>query len=333
MNRLALDEHDEIFVNDDGKTTVPAVPELDEEPEQHVPGTFLGALPQFFVFPLILVATLTLAYMGLRLLVGDEPTDARGLIADIRGAGGPHSRWQVMHDLAQGLRGGSVTLDEVPASELVALYSAYADEGPQTRMYLLKVLQWKKAPALTGIALAALADSDAQVRLHALRALGELADPVAVPALAEHLQAPTHEERLVALHALWLVGTTPALDAVATLLNGDDTVLHRDAVIALGGAGDARAAAWMPGLLSRSGYALDPALLGPDADAMDEVSRVRMREMVTEAFLVNAAKAAAALGDPDMIPQLELLRAEDPSVKVRSAAINALHDLGTLETR
>jgi hypothetical protein len=135
----------------------------------------------------------------------------------------------------------------------------------------------------------------------------------------------------VALGALARVGDAPALDAVATLLGGNDTILHRNAVIALGGAGDARASLWLPGLLDRSGYAQDPALLGPDAGVMDEASRLEKRAGMTEAFLIQAVKAAGALGDASLIPQLEELRANDPSVKVRSAAINALHDLGTVQ--
>lgn len=318
-------------MNGDGSAATPRVPPgppLDEEPEQRVPGSFLEALPQFFVFPLILVITLTLAYLGLRLLVGSEPGDASALIADIRGAAGSHSRWQAMHNLADGLSGGSVTLDAVPASELSALYARYASEGPLPRQFLLEVLQWKRAPELTAIAMDALADPEQQVRLAALNALGGQADPIAVPALVAHLSAAADEERFIALGALARVGSGPALDAVATLLGGDDTILHRNAVIALGGAGDARAAGWLPGLLNRSGYAQDPALLGPDAGAMSEASRIQQRLHVTEQFLVNAVKAAGILGDASLIPQLEHLRAEDPSVKVRSAAINALHDLG-----
>jgi hypothetical protein len=327
-----LDEQDQIFVNGDGSATAPEVPPappLDEEPEQHVPGSFLQALPQFFVFPLILVATLTLAYLGLRLLVGSEPTDASALIADIRGAGGTHSRAQAMHRLADGLRREKVTLAAVPASELAALYESYAQDSPQTRQFLLKVLQWKQAPELTAIAVGALSDPEPDVRLAALLALGLMDDPEAVPALAAHLSAGSHEERFMALGALARIGNAPALDAVAGMLGDDDTILHRNAVIALGGAQDGRAALYLPGLLHRSGYDADPALLGEDADLLDEASRAEKRAFVTETLLVNAVKAAGKLGDPAMIPQLEELRANDPSVKVRSAAINALHDLGT----
>ncbi len=310
-------------------------PPLDEEPEQHVPGSFLGALPQFFVFPLILVVTLTLAYLGLRLLVGFDGGDARELLADIRGAGGPHARWQAMHGLADGLRRGRLDLAAVPASELATLYADLGHEpgaeGAQTRQFLLEVLQFKQAPELTAIAVEALADPEAGVRLAALGALYQMKDPAAVPSLIAALRSGPPEERFVALGALANAGTPPARDAIAALLGGDDSLLHRNAVLALAQAGDDRAAPYLPALLARANYEGDSRLDSPDAAAMDEASRQAARADVVEQFLVNAARAAARLKDPAAVPLLRELRRADPSVKVRSAAINALHDLGVPE--
>ena len=95
---------------------------------QHVPGSFLQSVPQFFVFPLILVATLTVIYLGLRWLSGSTPSDARQLLVDLR-LSGPHSRWQVAQQLADGLQRGRLTLDTVPPAELAAVTGA----GPRAR--------------------------------------------------------------------------------------------------------------------------------------------------------------------------------------------------------
>jgi HEAT repeat protein len=61
---------------------------------------------------------------------------------------------------------------------------------------------------------------------------------------------------------------------------------------------------------------------------MDPDSRAFTRESVVETFLVKACLAASELGDPATRPLLEKLREADPSMKVRSAAIDALHELG-----
>jgi HEAT repeat protein len=114
-------------------------------------------------------------------------------------------------------------------------------------------------------------------------------------------------------------------------LGGDDSLLHRNAVLALAQAGDARAAPWLPALLRREAYDRDGRLDGPDAALQDETSRAAARQSVVEQFLVSACRAAAHMADPSVAPLLQALRANDPSIKVRSAAINALHDLGVTQ--
>ncbi|MBM3985061.1 MAG: HEAT repeat domain-containing protein [Planctomycetes bacterium] len=319
---------------------LPGMP-LDEEPEQHVPGSFLSALPQFFVFPLILVATLTVAWLGLRLLMGGTPDDARAVLDDIRLAAGPHGRWQAMHTLADGLRSGSLALDGVPAADLASLWTNYA--GPQgdtaeareqvarTRHYLLQVFAWKRAPELTAIALEALGDEDRNVRLAALSALAQMRDPAAQPALAGVLAGGDDGERFLALGALARLsvdGSAAATDAVAGALTSESGLLARNAVLALADAGDPRAAPGLPALLARDSYAVDPSLDGPDAALQDEQSRANGRANVVEGFLVQACRAAAKSADPALAQPLRALAAHDPSLKVRSAAINALHDRG-----
>ena len=314
---------------------------LDEEPAQHVPGSFLGALPQFFVFPLILVATLTVAWLGLRMLAGTGPDDARAVLAEIRAADGPHARWQAMHELADGLQRGRLSLDAVPAAELSELWKQCSvpqgdtpeaiEQTGMTRAWLLEVIAWKRAPELTSIVLGALADGDATERLSALGALAQMRDPAAADALAGVLAKGSDEERFVALAALGRLasaGCRPAADAVAGQLGAGDGVLRRNAVLALADAGDARAAAGLPALLDRAGYEGDSSLDGPDAGLRDSSSRAAARDTVVEQFLVSACKAAGKSRDPALTPLLRALGANDPSLKVRSAAIDALHDRG-----
>ncbi len=306
---------------------------FDEEPVRQVPGSFLSALPQFFVFPFILVATLAAAWMGLRLLVGSETSDAPTLIAEVRAAGGPHARWQALHALADGLRRQRLDLDEVDTQQLLALYRDYAGESEQMRQFLLQILQWKRAPELTAVALAALDEDESAeggVRLAALFALAQMADPVSVPRLAAALSQGSDEERWVAVGALGRIGDAPARDALAGLLGGSDSLLHRNAVLALAQCRDPRAAPWLAAMLDRAHYDGDARLQGPDADLLDESSRLAVRDGVVEQFLVNACRAAGRLGDPGLVAPLRPLRESDPSLKVRSAAIRALDELGAL---
>lgn len=337
-------------VHDDPKAVPPAAPDsppvvYDEEPAEHVPGSFLSALPQFFVFPLILVGTLLAVYIGLRWVIVDEPDSARELLTDMRAAGA-HSRWQVAQQLAEGLQRGTLDLGDVPATELSSLYvtmlppvgepvpEEVEEEVVLMRQYLLSVLAHKADPALTRHAVEALGSEQQPVRLAALMALAQMGDPAAEPHLSRHLAgSDVHEERFVTIGALAMVGTPAALDTLAGLLGGDDSLDHRNAVLSLAARGDDRASPWLMDMLSRDSYGTDPALDPPQADLLDAESRALARAHTVDAFLEHSARAAGKLGDPDAVPHLRRLGRDDPSLKVQSAAINALYELGaSLET-
>ena len=321
---------------DDPAATPPAVPEdvrFDEEPPQHVPGSFLGAFPQFFIFPLILVATLTAVYMVLRLLAGSEAQSATELLSELRAAG-PHARWQVLHGLADGLRRGTLDLSGVETAELAALYETYGGgEGDSPsqralmRQSLLLVLAYKRDPSLTPYALEALDDPDTGVRRTALQALATMADPTCLPALTPWLSAPTSEERLLALGALANLDSPEALDLIADQATAEDSIVARNAVLVLARAGDPRATPFLGRMLVRDAYDGD-AQLESDIAGLDAPSRDATRNAVVERFLIDSCRAAEALGDRGHLPALQKLREADPSLKVRSAAINALHALG-----
>jgi HEAT repeat protein len=262
--------------------------------------------------------------------VGTETSDARELIAAARAASGEHGQWQALHSLADGLRTGRLNLDATSPAELASLYRDLADDGSQQRQFLLEVLGWKRDPELTALAVEALEAPESEVRLAALFALTRMEDPAAVPALAQVLGEGSGEERWVALAALARVGDAAARDAIAGQLGGGDSVLHRNAVLALAQAGDARAAPWLPALLDRASYAGDARLDGDEAALRDEASRAAARESVVEQFLVSACRAAAHADDPALRPLLQSLSSNDPSLKVRSAAVSALADLGAL---
>lgn len=308
-------------------------PPYDEEP-QAVPGSFLAALPQFFVFPAILVATLTAVYLLLRMLAGAEPADASELLADLSRAG-PHERWQVLYTLSDGLKpdrdgNARLHLDEVPVADLSALYErltaleATPAEASLMRQHLLLVLAHKHDPGLTHYALQALEDGDAELRKGALQALALMGDPAALPALAPRLTGKDADERLLALGALASLHDPAADELVAGQFLAEDTIVARNAVLLRARAGDARAAPFLGRLLDRATYTDDGRLDG-DVPSMTDASREVSRSGVIEAFLIEAARSAGALGDPALAGPLQKLRETDASLKVRSAAIDALH--------
>lgn len=313
---------------------VPGLPDseddrFDEEPAEHVPGSFLSSLPQFFVFPMILVATITAIYLLLRTISGGGVMSADEMVAAVRSAPGDQSRWQAAYNLSDALRQGKITLDEVEASRVDALYDDLAGQSPELKSFLLSVLAYKDDASSTERALAALEDDDPIVRSHAIHALHLLGDEAAVPALADVFRGSRPwEERFMAMGALAAIGTPEARDVLAGRLGQGDGLEHRNLVMALAQAGDLRASEWLGALLERADYDGDTSILGQNYASLPDASREAVRADLIEQFLVNACRAAEALGDSEMIEPLQRLREGDPSTKVKSAAIHALHALG-----
>jgi hypothetical protein len=336
-----VDSDQPVFADD--STPPPEVPAegpgagmpLDEEPRQQPPGSFLSALPQFFVFPAILVGTLTVVYLLLRVLAGVSPATAPELLAELEAAG-PHGRWQVLQSLATGLGRGTLSLEEVQSTELRRLYDHFREQGEtalersRMRQYLLLVIAHKQDSALTPLALEALAESDQDLRRMALQALAVMKDPAALPALEALLGGQSLDDRLLALGAVANLDSPRVVELLLAAQASEDTIIARNAAILLARAPhrDPRALDFLMGILDRETYSRDAALEGPERDLMDADSRAFTRENVVETFLVKACLAASELGDPATRPLLEKLREADPSMKVRSAAIDALHELG-----
>ncbi|HJR43213.1 MAG TPA: HEAT repeat domain-containing protein, partial [Gemmatimonadaceae bacterium] len=82
--------------------------------------------------------------------------------------------------------------------------------------------------------IAALTDGDREVRLHAARALGEIADPASVSALATAARGEDEQLRRAAAEALAEIRDQAALDVLIELLKSDDAEIRKAAAQALG---------------------------------------------------------------------------------------------------
>jgi HEAT repeat protein len=332
-----VDPNGSPFVSD--PASPPSVPDdvaaedvYDEEPPQHVPGSFLEALPQFFVFPAILVVTLTAIYMLLRLVVGAEPDSAREVLDEFRVAG-PHGRWQLMHSLADGLRRGRLDLADVSSAELSLIYEAELQragdglQGETMRSTLLHVLAFKGDPSLSHYALEALEGSSDELAMAALAALATIGDPATVGVIEAQLASPVAGVRLMALGALGNIDSPRADAAIAAAITANDAIVGRNAVLLSARRGNAEALPMLLRLLDPDSYAGDRSM-EQGLSELDQSSRAQAVAAATETFLIQACQAAAALGDPAARDSLQKLREPDRPVKVRSAAINALDALG-----
>jgi HEAT repeat protein len=291
-------------------------------------GGFLPGILRFFVVPLLLVGASLGIFAGLGALVAQgQPTDA-DLVATVA-AGGKNSRWQAAQELSNRVARGEVDLaqDAVLARTLADAFAAARAAGDDPRVIqLLSVLLGRsRSPAGRAALEAALADGSPDVRVFAVAALAEAADPRSLPALLPRLEDLDGAVRTVAAYAVPVVAeraapappearaalakalADPVLDVkwnaalgLARLRDGAGAdvvweMLHRDHLRARLAAGTGEAGA--PG-----------ATRPPDPEAEDRVIR-------------SALSAAFLLRDRSMADGVKALAATDPSMPVRDWAL------------
>lgn len=156
------------------------------------------------------------------------------------------------------------------------------------------------SPAVPDL-IAALQDSNSQVRRDIARILGKIGATTAVPALIDTLQDPIAVVRRAAIESLGYIGSVVAVPPLLTMLRDAEEQVRRAAAEALGHIGDASAVLDLINALH------------------DERENVR----------IVAAWALGQIRDAAAVPALiDALREKSP--QVRQAAAEMLKEIGTL---
>lgn len=263
--------------------------------------SFLG----LFVVPLLVVVLCVAIFIGFGWIAYDRQTTS-DYLNDLQSWWKPR-RVQAAYELSKILVADPKALEEEPgAKQEVRRLFREADE-PEMRQYLALVL-------------------------------GRTHDREALPLLVEATKDPDDKTRIYALWALGTLGDPGARAALEAALSDSDAGLRKTAAFALGELGD-RAA--IPRLTEsvddavadvRWNAALSLARLGSDAGlpVLETMVDRRLlaqvpditREQQEEA-MVSAVQALAAVGGARYHATFDRLAKDDPSLKVRQAAIEA----------
>jgi HEAT repeat protein len=291
----------------------PEVPSGNDPAEERGGGalrSFLG----LFVVPLLVVILCVAVFVGFGWIAYDRQTTS-DYLNDLQSFWKPR-RVQAAYELSKILVADPQALDKEPgAKEEVRRLFREAEE-PEMRQYLALVL-------------------------------GRTGDREAVPLLTEALQDPDDKTRIYALWSLGTLGDPAARGSLEATLSDPDPGLRKTAAFALGEMGD-RAA--VPGLVRmledpvadvRWNAALSLARLGsragvPVLETMAErrlVSQVPdiTREQQEEA-MVSGLRALAVVGGPEHADLFDRVAKDDPSLKVRQAALEARKALAARRT-
>ncbi len=305
--------------------SVPPQEDLPDLTEVKKPTSLLVA--QFFLFPLIIIAF----GVGIFVLFGYmayEERSPEAYLSQIRNGRGSsvldRRMWQAAAELTNVI---AVQADELRDTEFAGeLLETYIDARPaledtdnpidpaslatamQVRRFLAMSIghlgDVRAIPALT----VGLSDPDAETRIWTMWALGEIADPSAAPAVVELLDGPDAGVRQMAAYVLGALKNPMAIQGLQITLNDVAPDVRWTAAMSLAQLGDASGSELLVLVTDREYFA--------DFAEMSEEDK--------ETVITNAVHCLGLLQLDGARDHLLMLSTEDPSLKVRDAAIAAL---------
>lgn len=262
---------------------------------------FLG----LFVVPLVVVAIAVGVFIGFGWIAMEE-TSAGDYLDDLQSPWPPRRR-QAAYELSRILSADPEAVAQVPGAtaEVRRIFAESKDEG--VRQYLALVMGYTGDREALPLLVKALEESDSQTQIYALFALGELGDAAAVDPLVEVLASGDPGLRKTAAFALGALGDPRAAAALRRRLDDGVADVRWNAALALARLGDGAGAEVLRQILDRRLLAQVPAITAEQQ----------------EDAMVQAIPALAAVAGDEARPLLDRLAEEDPSLKVRQAAIAA----------
>ena len=279
--------------------------------EKEVEGGLLRGVVGLFIVPLLVVVLCVGVFVGFGWIAYERQTIS-GYLNDLR-SGWRSTRAQAAYELSKVLLADPEALNEEPGAKAELLRIFGEVEDPEIRRYLILVLGYTRDPAAVPVLTAALEGADSQTRIYLLWALGTAGDAGAVPALVEGLIDADPGIRKTAAFAVGELGDPALLDRLLPLLEDPQADVRWNAALAVSRLGSD---AGVP-VLERM---LDRRL----TSAVPEITAEQQQET-----MIGAIRALASVRGADALPLLEDLAENDPSLKVRQAAIEARKALGS----
>jgi HEAT repeat protein len=285
--------------------STPQNAESDVSP-QEVPRSRL--ITQFVVFPLAIVLVGVSIYLFLGILTSDNRS-ASDYLNTIR-RGGINSRWQAAYELVKvlSLEQRDGTLDPRFGDEIVRVFEASEHDDPRVRRYLVRAMEMVDSPIVVAALISALGDADEETRLYAIHSLGGLRAESSVDSLLRFARDEDPGFRKSAVYALGQMQDPRIVGTLKEALHDRQPDVRWNAALQLARRGDTTGEPVLGKMMHR-----------PFLASLESVSE---DQKVTA--IVYAVKAVGALKLERLKDHVVSLKTEDPSMKVRQAAIDAL---------
>ena len=270
---------------------------------------------RLFILPAI-IGSVVVLLLAVWFLFGALTREARSIdsyLEDIKTAEG-NRRWQAAYELSRLLDSGELKAQEETAAQALAVFEKArgSDEDPRVRRYLALTLGRLKIPTAVPALSQALEDADAETRIYSALSLARIADRRATTALVAALSDADPGVRKSAAYALGALADPASADGLREALHDEQIDVTWNAAVALARMNDPSGAEVLRSMadrefVERASQSEDPASRGD--------------------VLVTAVHAIAMIEDRGSIPALEKLAGQDPDMRVRQAAIEALAKL------
>ncbi len=284
--------------------TNPTGPETPPEGPLYAPESGFSLFVKLFIVPALIVA-MALGIFLLGTIALQHPKSAQQYLEELK-SDSTSRRWQAAYELSRMLnQGEKIQFDESLRAELVKTFSEAKTDDPRVREYLALVLGRLKEKTAVPALSEAVTDESNDVKIYSLWALGNIEDPAGGPAALLALGDSDPAVKRMAVGALSALRYAPAKNALENNLGDSNPALRYDSAVALARLKDEKA---VPTLLEMMAL----KTTGQPSDEIIQSSKLAAVEGVRE------------LNNANLHDQLVALSKNDPDLKVRDAALQAL---------
>jgi hypothetical protein len=246
-------------------------------------------------------------------------------------------QWQGVYDVTQQLRFNRETfLKENPDFPLkvAQIFQKSAGADRKVRQYLAQVLGLVGGPEVVNVLLSALEDTDSETVIHGMIALGQIGDHKAIPQIIQLSKSTDRGIRQTAVFVLGNFDDPEAKKRCGEALNDPDVLVTWNAAFGLARRSDPAALPVLERFLdseyvSNVARTYTPTATGTSASSIPLATFHPDR---LEQYRVVGVRLIGQYSDPLLRRKLEKTAKDDPQLKVRQAAIEAMK-MQTTETR
>lgn len=268
-------------------------------------------LLQLFLIPGSIVVSCVALFLLFDWLAGGEKT-VKDYLNEVRAERG-NRRWQAAYELSQVLareKKGGIDPSVVPTLVEI-LTDSLNRPDPEVRRYLILALGRLGDRRASRALIASLGDRDEQTKIYAIWALGALGSREAMPSITKAMEDESGGVRKMAAYTLGALKDPSVAYTLRTALNDREEDVRWNAALALAQVGDPSGLSVIQRMMKRS--------------YLDQIAFMS-EDMKAEA-IINAIKAVVLLKDYHQREELVALSKNDPSLKVRQTAMDALAEI------